>query len=190
MRRHPARAALLAVAVASALLAGCGASSGTDAADGTTTAPTSSSTTAKPGERTTTEPEASTTTEAESTTTAVPGDDAICGPLQDLKDADAESNKLVATGDWPAIKAFYVEQTDDIVAIYDEAIGYDSDITAELTTLRSVTVSAGDLAAESTSLMDFSGKLAAQPELAASTSAALKANDFARQTCGFALAGF
>lgn len=188
MRRHPARAALLAVAIASALLAGCGASSGSDAADGTTTAVTGS--TAPTASSTTTEPEASTTTEAEATTTAEPGDDAICGPLKDLKEADAESNKLVATGNWPAIKAFYVEQTDDIVAIYDEAIGYDSEITPELKTLRSVTVSAGDLAAASTSLMDFSGKLAAQPELAASTSAALKANDFARETCGFALAGF
>jgi ABC-type transport system substrate-binding protein len=188
MRHHPTRTVLLAAAIASALLAGCGASSGSDAADGPTTSVARS--TAPEGSSTTTEPDGTTTTEATTTTAATPtGDDGICAPLKDLREADAESSKLVASGDWTAIKAFYVDKTDDIVAIYDEAIGFDSAITPELETLRSVTVSAGDLAAASSDLMDFSGKLIAQPELSASTGAALKANEFATKTCGFGLAG-
>jgi hypothetical protein len=189
MRRHPTRAVLLVVAIAATFLAGCGSSSGSDAADATTTSAAGATTTEADG--TTTEPDAATTTEAEAPTTTGPaGGDEICGPLKELSEKDAKANGLVAGGNWSAIKAFYVEQTDDIVAIYDEAIGYDSEITDDLETLRSVTVSAGDLAASSKDLMDFSAKLTAQPGLADSSAAALAANDFAQETCGFALAGF
>lgn len=188
MRRHPARPVLLALAVAAALLAGCGASSGSDASDGTTTSTAGATTSGAGG--TTTEPDGPTTTEAEATTTSPTDDEGICKPLKDLSESDAEANALVAGGDWSKIQAFYVGQTDDIVAIYDEAIGYDSEITPELETLRSVTVSAGDLAAASKDLMDFSSKLTSQPDLAASGAAAMKANQFAQETCGFPLAGF
>jgi len=133
----------------------------------------------------------STTSEAAVTTTEASGDaTAICGPMKDLSESDAEANKLVAGGDWTKIQAFYVDNTDDIVAIYDKAIALDTEITDQLETLRSVTVSAGDLAASSSSLMDFSGKLSSQPGLAESGQAALTANDFVQETCGFALAGF
>jgi hypothetical protein len=188
MRRNPTRAPLLAVAIAVVLLAGCGASSGSDAADGTTTSGGRATTTQDGG--TTIAPDATTTTEADgSTTTAPTDDDGICGPLKDLADFDAKAQRLVAGGNWPEIKAFYVGQAQDIVAIYDDAIGYDSEITPELKTLRAVTVSAGDLAEASKDLMDFSTKLTAQPGLSESGAAALKANDFARETCGFPLAG-
>lgn len=184
-----ARTVLVTAVIAAALLAGCGSSSGSDAADETTTSEAKATTT-EGAEPTTTEAEAATTTEAVTTTAASGGADAICGPMKDLAASDAEANKLVAGGDWAKIKAFYVDNTDDIVAIYDEAIAVDTEITGELETLREVTVSAGDLAASSSNLMDFSSKLSSQPGLAASSQAALTANTFVEETCGFPLAGF
>ena len=184
------RPLVLVAAVAAALLAGCGTSSGSDAADGTTTSAADDGATTVVDEASTTEAEDATTTRPEATTTAAPDDDAICGPLKALSASDAEANRLVATGDWPKIKAFYVDQTDDIIAIYDEAIALDTEITADLEALRSVTVSAGKLAEASSSLMDFSGKLMAQPGLSESSQAALRASAFSEDTCGFALAGF
>ena len=192
MHRTPARTVLLVVAIAAVLLSGCGASGGSDAADDTTTsAADAATTTSLSDEVSNTEADETTTTEAEATTTsAATGGDAICAPMKALSESDAEANQLVASGDWSKIKAFYVGQTDDIVAIYDEAIALDTEITAELETLRSVTVSAGDLAEGSSSLMDFSGRLSAQPGLAASGEAALTANEYVEKTCGFPLAGF
>jgi hypothetical protein len=191
MLRTSGRTVLFTAAMAAALLAGCGTSSGSDAAeDATTTAAEATTTTEAEG--TTTEPEAegTTTTEAEDTTTTATSDDAICAPMKALAESDAEANQLVASGDWLEIQAFYVDQTDDIVAIYDEAIALDTEITPQLETLRSVTVSAGDLAKGSSSLMDFSGKLMAQPGLSESSGAALRANEYVEETCGFSLAGF
>lgn len=191
MHRTPARTVLLVVAIAAVLLSGCGASGGSDAADDTTTSAADAATTSLSDEVSNTEADETTTTEAEATTTsAATGGDAICAPMKALSESDAEANQLVASGDWSKIKAFYVGQTDDIVAIYDEAIALDTEITAELETLRSVTVSAGDLAEGSSSLMDFSGRLSAQPGLAASGEAALTANEYVEKTCGFPLAGF
>lgn len=192
MARTPLRPALAAsVLILAALLVGCGASSGEDAGgdEATTTTEAEAATTEDDGGETTETTEA----EEEATTTAASGgsdDEAVCAALQDLADSDAEANQLVAGGDWAKIQAFYVDNTDDIVAIYDELIAAETEVTAEFETLRAVTVSAGDLAAESTSLMDYSSKLTAQPGLAESGQAALDANDFAEQTCGFSLAGF
>jgi hypothetical protein len=180
---------VLAAAAASLVLAGCGTSSGSDASDEPTTTAAGGTTTA-PSDATTTTAEGTTTAIETTTTTASSGDDAICAPMKALSDSDAEANRIVATGDWPKIKAFYVDHTDDIVAIYDEAIALDTEITDELKTLRSVTVSAGDLAEGSSDLMDFSAKLTAQPNLAASSQAALTASDYVQETCGFPLAGF
>ncbi len=190
MTRTSARTVLVTVAIAATFLAGCGSSSGSDAADEPTTTEAKATTT-EAAESTTTGAEGTTTSEAAVTTTEASGDaTAICGPMKDLSESDAEANKLVAGGDWTKIQAFYVDNTDDIVAIYDKAIALDTEITDQLETLRSVTVSAGDLAASSSSLMDFSGKLSSQPGLAESGQAALTANDFVQETCGFALAGF
>jgi hypothetical protein len=192
MLRTQRRPVLFAAAVAVAVLVGCGTSSGSDAADEATTTAAAAVTTTRDDGATTTEAEGTTTTEVEpTTTTAASGDgDAICAPMKALAESDAEANALVATGDWAKIQAFYVGETDDIVAIYDEAIALDTEITDDLETLRSVTVSAGDLAESSSSLMDFSGKLSAQPNLAASGQAALSANEYVEETCGFPLAGF
>lgn len=194
MARTSSRFALvLASASVALLLAGCGASGGDDASDDTTTTKAGATTTEASDTTAvaTTAAEDTTTTEAKATTTAAPaGDEAICPPMKALSTSDAEANKLVSGGNWPAIQAFYVDNTDDIVAIYDEAIAVDTEITADLETLRSVTVSAGDLAASSSDLMDFSGKLASQPGLAESGQAALRANEFTQKTCGFPLAGF
>ena len=193
MRPISPRSLVVAIAAFAFLVAGCGTSGGSDAADDpTTTAGKAATTTAAVDDSTTTEAEDSTTTEAEASTTtaATAADDAICAPMKALSKSDAEANALVATGDWPKIQAFYVEQTDDIVAIYDEAIALDTEITEELKTLRSVTESAGGLAEGSSSLMDFSGKLTAQPGLTESGQAALDANAYVQETCGFPLAGF
>lgn len=194
MRAAPIRSALVVATLALALLAGCGTSGGSDASDdaskaeGTTTAATTEEATV-PSE------DEVTTTEAEeegatTTTEASPDGDEICGLLDELKTLDAEANDLVAAGDWTRIQAFYVDNTDDLISLYDDAIALDTEISDELETLRSVSESAGDLAEESTSLMDFGTKLAAQPGLDESSAAALTANEFSQETCGFPLAGF
>lgn len=190
MRSSSSRLLVIVLAVAALFVAGCGSSSGSDAADDPTTTKAEAATTTEATEDSTTTEAEATTTEAAETTEATSGDDAICAPMERLRDSDAEANKLVATGDWTKIQAFYVDNTDDIVAIYDEAIALDTEITAELETLKSVTESAGDLAASSSSLMDFSGKLTAQPNLAESGQAALDASEYVEATCGFPLAGF
>lgn len=192
MLRTPRRTVLFTAAMAAVLLVGCGTSSGSDAADDPTTTVAEAATTTQDEGGTTTEAEGTTTTEVESTTTTGASDDggAICAPMKALAASDAEANQLVAGGDWAKIQAFYVGQTDDIVAIYDEAIALDTEITDDLETLRSVTVSAGDLAESSSSLMDFSSKLSSQPGLAESGQAALSANEYVQETCGFPLAGF
>lgn len=190
MHRTPIRVALLSLATAALLLAGCGTSSGSDASEDPTTTAAEKSTTTATDDATTTEAEAPTTTEADGPTTTVASGDGICAPLKALAASDAEANALVAGGNWPEIQAFYVDQTDDIVAIYDEAIAFDTEITPELETLREVTVSSGDLAAESSDLMEFSSKLIAQPGLTESGTAALAASAFSEETCGFPLVTF
>lgn len=180
-------AAALALAV---VLVGCGGSSGDGAADATTTA-AGAVTTTRADDPATTSTESPTTTEAKTTTTAPAADPkAVCAPLKALGNIDARANSVVATGDWPKIKAFYLDQTDDIVAIYDDAIAADSAITADLETLRQVTVDTGAIAGRSTSLIDFGSKLVADPAMSASGAATLRANDFTEKTCGFSLGPF
>lgn len=189
MRSTSARRVLLAVVLA-ALLAGCGTSSGSDADDAATT-PSVAATTTEARGTTTPGSEGSTTTKAEpTTTTEAPSDDAFCASMEDLAASDAKANSLVASGEWPKIKAFYADQTDDILAIYDEAIALDSEITPQLKTLRSVSVSSRDLAQSSSSLMELGGKLASQPGLAATSRATLEASRYVEDTCGFPLLSF
>ena len=174
----------LALALA---LTACGTSDGESAKD-----TTSSSTTEAASETTSTEADTS-TTEAGTTDAGaeVSADDAveICAALQALSQFDAQSQTIVASGDWAAIQQFYVEQSQAVLDAYDQAIATGSAFSEELTELRAVTAPTADLAASSTSLTDFGGKLAAMPGLVEAGQAALTLDAFAQETCGFSVGG-
>lgn len=172
----------LALAVA---LVGC--SSSDDAAEDTST---SISTTEAAGDTTTTEAAASeSTTTVAASSGSTESDEEICASLKVLSDYDGQSAQLIAAGDWPAIQKFFVEQTQTVIDAYDRAIATGSDLTAELTQLRDITDGTSELAASSTDLADFGGKLAALPGLLEAGQAGLTLNTFAESTCGFSTGG-
>lgn len=188
MPRTPLRTVVL-VLIASALLAACGASGGDDAAD-TTSAKSGSTTTAAPAAETT---EATDTTEVdeptETTEAATPAGDDICVPLRVLSDFDIQSAELVNGGDWPATQAYFVENTDEVLAAYDEAIAMDSEVTEDLQKLRGVTETTAATAADSSDLVDFSTKLLDQPGIMEAGASGFALNEFAEENCGFSTGG-
>lgn len=172
-------------------LVSCGGGSGNDAADGPTITTQAERPSTTAAVTSTTETTSATTPEEPSTTTAAPTDDkAICPTLKRLGEVDAKAQATVATGDWARIKAFYVDETATTLAIYDDAIGFETELTPDLKTLRAVSVATRDVAAKATSFMAFTSGLMAMPEAATSGAAALNANAYAKKTCGFPLASF
>lgn len=193
MLRTPIRLVVLAVASA-ALLAGCGASGGSDAkADVTTTAPASDGTTTVPDDTsdTTEVPDTTDTTPDTPDTTVAeePAGDDICVPLKVLSDFDIDSAELINGGDWPATQQFFVENTDDVLAAYDEAIAIDSEVTEDLKALKAVTETTAETARDSSDLTDFSGKLLAQPGIMEAGESGFALNTFAEENCGFSTGG-
>jgi hypothetical protein len=181
MPRTPIRLLLAASAVA-LVLAGCGTSSGSDAAGGTTTTKAQATTTAAS--------EVTDTTEAAAPTeTTAPAEDDICVPLKVLSDYDIASARLIAVGDWTAIQAYFVEKTDAVLAAYDDAIAIDSEVTDDLKELRTISEGTAELAADATDLMDLSGKLTALPGLQSAGAAGERLNAFAEEKCGFSTGG-
>ena len=79
-----------------------------------------------------------------------------------------------------AIKAELVSVAGD-----DDAIALDTDLTADLETLRSFTEQTASVAAEATSFEEFSSKLLDQPGVNDAGPAGIRLNTFAQQTCGF-----
>jgi hypothetical protein len=169
------------------LIAGC--SSSDDAAEGGSS---SSTTTEAADSSTTTEATDAETSTTEATDAAeVSADDAaeICDALQPLSDYDAASAAVVATGDWAAVQQFFIESTQPVIAAYDQAIAVGSDLSADLTQLRDVTSGTSELAAQSSDLMDFAGRLGALPGIIEAGEAGLRLNTFAEANCGFSTGG-
>lgn len=189
------RAALLLPFLVAVALVGCGTSSGDDASEGpTTTEASADPTTTEVTEtteaaETTVEEEPTETTENTETTEVPAGDEDLCEPLQVLSDYDQESAEIIAGGDWTAIQAFLVDNTEPVLDAYDDAIALDTDLTADLEELRSVTEGTAEMAAEATDLMDLSDKLLALPNIAEAGQAGLRLNTFAEETCGFSTGG-
>jgi len=181
---HPSPRLVLITAAVTILLAGCGGSSG-DAADGPSTTKATSNTTEAPPTSTTA---ATSTTrgsgEPVATTVAGKATDELCGPLGVITDFDAQTSRLVSAGNWPAIQAYYVDHTDEMVAAYDEAIALDTDLTTDLQNLRAVTAASDELAAKSDSLMAFGTALSSQPGLMAATASANRVLQYTQEHCG------
>ena len=136
--------------------------------------------------------DASETTEVSETTAADGTESAssdLCVPLKKLSDFDQESATIIAGGDWAAIQQFFVASTPSVLDAYDEAIALDSDLTEALTTLRGITDGTSELAAESTDLMDFAGRLTALPGIIEAGQDGFELNEFAQSTCGFSTGG-
>lgn len=185
MPRTPLRLALATV-MAAVLLASCGTSSGSDASDDpTTTAP--APTTTVPSDTTEAEPTA--TTAVDTTAVEEPAGDDICVPLKVLSDFDIESAQLINGSDWSATQQFFVDNTDDVLAAYDDAIAFDSEVTADLEALKAVTETTAETAADSTDLMDFSSKLLAEPGIVEAGQSGVVLNIFAQTECGFSTGG-
>ena len=175
-------------------LVGCGTSSGDDASDTTAGATTTAAETTAGQETTETtvdeEPtETTETTEVTEETEPAGGDEDLCEPLQVLSDYDQASADIIAGGDWTAIQAYFVDSTQPVLDAYDEAIALDTDLTDDLEELRAITEGTAELAAESTDLMDLSGKLLALPGIDSAGQAGLRLNTFAEATCGFSTGG-
>jgi hypothetical protein len=183
MPRTPLRFVLAACAITLAL-AGCSTSGSDDADKATTTKP--EATTTAPVD--TTETTATTEAEEPTETTAPAGDD-ICVPLKVLSDYDIQSGRIIAGGDWAAIQAFFVAQTDPVLAAYDDAIAIDSEVTADLKELRAVSEGTAELAGSATSLADLSDKLLSLPGIESAGAAGLRLNTFAEANCGFSTGG-
>jgi len=182
MTRTSPRLALLAAVVAAVLLASCSSSSGGDASDKTTTTAKAATTTEPKDTSDTTEPDTKTTDPGDGEE-AEEGD--ICVPLKVLSDFDAESYGLINGGDWEAAQTFFVENTDDVLAAYDDAIAMDTDLADELQQLRDVTDTTAETAADSADLAEFSTKLMDQPGIMEAGGAGYALNNFAEETCGF-----
>jgi len=170
---------LLAASAAALVLAGCGTSSGSDASEEPTTTK---------AEATTTVPDDTTEVEDPTETTAPAGDD-ICVPLKVLSDYDIESARLISVGDWSAIQAYFVEETEPVLAAYDDAIAMDTDLTADLEELRGVSEGTAEMAADATSLMDLSDKLLSVPGIQEAGAAGQRLNEYAETNCGFSTGG-
>lgn len=130
---------------------------------------------------------ATTTTEEQTTTTGGDGDEAVCGPLQDVSDLDKQFDAdLQAGGEWSVIQGKIVDGSEQLVDAYDEAIELaPDDLTEDLTTLRDFTDVFIDVARSSTSLEDFGTKVTEDPNAIAAGAAALNIDEFSRETCGF-----
>lgn len=177
--------AVLVAAVVLFLGVGCGASGGKeDVSSPTTDAPATSA-----PDTTEVEDVPATTDDVEVDDSIDPADEEICGPLQALSDYDTESADVIARDDWTEIKAFLLDETDGVLAVYDDAIAADSEITEDLEALRAITETYSDLARASSSLEDFSQQLLAAPELEAAGDAALRVNDFSIEFCGVSTGG-
>ncbi|WP_421120370.1 hypothetical protein ACE2AJ_03350 [Aquihabitans daechungensis] len=185
MARTPLRLALIAGAAA-LLLAACGTSGGDDASDRPTT--TAEATSTAPTDTTAPEPADTTETE-EPTETTAPADEDLCVPLKVLSDYDIESARLISVGDWAAIQAFFVEETDSVLGAYDDAIALDSEFTEDLEALRAVSEGTAELAGESNDLMDLSGKLTSLPGIQEAGQAGMRVNEYAEENCGFSTGG-
>jgi hypothetical protein len=110
-------------------------------------------------------------------------------PLKVLSDYDIQSGRIIAGGDWAAIQAFFVAQTDPVLAAYDDAIAIDSEVTADLKELRAVSEGTAELAGSATSLADLSDKLLSLPGIESAGAAGLRLNTFAEANCGFSTGG-
>jgi hypothetical protein len=146
------------------------------------------------GDSTTTTEETTTTTEEPSTTTGDGGtgddggeDDAVCGPLRDVSDLDAQfSADLEAGGDWSVIQGQIVDGSGQLVDAYEEAIVVaPGDLVDELTTLRDFTEKFIGVARSSMSLEDFGTRVTEDPAAIEAGSAALTLDEFSQETCGF-----
>lgn len=203
MRRSRVRSRLLApvlvVALGSALMA-CGTTTedlGLDVSDITVSVDDSAVDTTVVD---TTEPEDSDPPETdvpETTQANVPDSDPdepdepegdICVPLKVISEYDVQTSTLINQGaPWEEIQAVFVDETPAVLEAYGDAIELaDDDLAAGLQRLLDFTAPSGALAAESTSLEEFGGKLAALPNLQEAGEAGLALNTFAEAECGFA----
>lgn len=176
------------------IFAGCSSSGGDEDSAPTTTAAEvddSTTTTAGGDETTTTSAGAETTTTTSGASSPGGGGDhdEICGLLRQISDYDAEASAVVAGSDWSAVQEFYVSTADRVVGVYDEAIALDTDLSADLETLKAVAERTGPLAAESSNLDEYATALIADPSIDAATEPALRVNAFAETTCGFSTGG-
>lgn len=180
----------LVALVAFLALAGCSSSGGEDATTTTEArATTEAATDTEPTE--TTEPDTTETTERDTTETTDGGEAGeVCDALQAISDYDVASGELVNGGaDWPELQAFFVDNTESVLAAYDDAIAADSEVTDELIVLRDFTEGTGDLAADSSSLEDFGSKLTSNPDVLEAGQAGETLNTFAEENCGFSTGG-
>lgn len=164
---------------------GCGVTEDADPEQGSAAETTEPSSGVEPP-GTTAEP-ATTTTEEQTTTTGGDGDEAVCGPLQDVSDLDKQFNAdLQAGAERSVIQGKIVDGSEPLVDAYDEAIELaPDDLSEDLTTLRDFTEVFIDVARTSTSLEDFGTKVTEDPEAIAAGAAALNLDEFSRETCGF-----
>ncbi len=187
IRSRSRLAALLAPLALAVALVGC-SSSGDDAADDKDTSTTESTTTTEAADDTSTTAPDNSASEPDMGEDAV-GAAEVCTGLKTLSDFDQESAALVAADDWPAIQRFYVDETQSVVDAYNQAIAAGSEVTDDLTTLRDFTAGTAEVAASSTSVVDFGEKLTAQPGLQEAGQAGLALNTFAEANCGFSTGG-